>query len=392
MAGDVAIVGIGATDYFRRGESWPRTIVQLAGEAILSACSDAGLDPRLLDGFSYYAGGNAGASGLFDSAELMETLGIDDLRFTAAITGGGGGSAGAIGLARSAIVSGEAEYVVTVMALQQKAQRLGQMMLATESPLSSFLAPAGVYGPGQAMAMMARRHMHDFGTRREAFAEVAMSQRNNALNRPKARMRSELTSADYFGARMVADPLCLFDFCLESDGAVAVITTSMERARDLRQVPVPVRAAVHGGPRSWGRGFQWLGMDDDSFASSGYQQLAGRLYQRAGVSANDMDVALLYDHFTPMVVMQLEDFGFCARGEGGAFVESGAIRYPKGEIPVNTHGGHLSEAYLIGMTHLVEAVEQLRGTAINQVEGAELALVSGGTAPAPMSALILGGA
>jgi len=257
-------------------------------------------------------------------------------------------------------------------------------------PVNSFLQPSGLYGPGQLMSVLTRRHMHDYGTRREAFAEIAVSQRQNALNRPKAIMRDPITLDDYFNARMIADPLCLLDFCLETDGAIAVITTSVDRAKDLQQPPVPVIAAAHGGSKDWGRAFGWFGMPQETFASSGHASVAKHLFRRAGVGPEDIDVALLYDHFSPMVLMQLEDYGFCKKGEGGEFVESGAIRYDRGSIPVNTHGGQLSECYIIGMTHILEGVEQMRGTAINQVADAELALVTGGPAALPVSGLILG--
>lgn len=392
-AGDVAIVGVGATPYYRRSESLPRTTTELAGAAIIAACDDAGLDVTALDGFAYYAGATAGYGGTLDTATFMETLGIPEVTFTAALTTGGGGSAGSIGLARAALVAGDATYVVTVMALQQAKQRLGEVYGAlAPDPLISFLQPAGLYGPGQLMSVLTRRHMYDYGTRREAFAEIAISQRLNAANRPKALKRDPITLDDYFAARMIAEPLCLFDFCLETDGAVAVVTTTAERAMDLKQKPVPVIAAVHGGHKDWGRGFAWMGMPQETFASSGHAPVAKRLYERAGVGPSDIDVALIYDHFTPMVIMQLEDYGFCGKGEGGAFVESGAIRYDGGSLPVNTHGGQLSEAYIIGMTHIVEGVEQMRGTAINQVDGAELALVTGGPATIPVSGLILGAA
>jgi acetyl-CoA acetyltransferase len=210
------------------------------------------------------------------------------------------------------------------------------------------------------------------------------------MNRPTALRREPITRDDYFAARMIAEPLCLLDFCLETDGAIAVITTSAERARDLPQPPVSVLGSAHGASRDWGRGFMWMGMPQATFASSGHASVAKRLYERAGVTPADIDVALLYDHFSPMVLMQLEDYGFCAKGEGGPFVESGAIRYKGGSIPVNTDGGQLSGSYIVGMTHLKEAVEQLRGTAVNQVPGAELALVTGGPAPLPVSGLILG--
>jgi acetyl-CoA acetyltransferase len=390
-AADTAIVGIGATPYYRRGESSPQSINELAGKAIVAACEDAGLSVKDIDGFAYYSTARAGYGGNLETGEFVEMLGIPELRFTATLTAGGGGSAGAIGLARAAIVAGDADVVVTVMALQQDVIRLGEITATKPvEPLNSFVVPSGISGPGHAQSILARRHMHLYGTTRDAFAEVAISTRLNAVDRPKARFREPLTREQYFGARMISEPLCLYDFCLESEGAVAVITTSMERARDLRQKPVPVLAAAHGGVREWGRAFNWYGMPDEYFASSGHRPIAERLYKKAGIGPADIDVALLYDHFTPMVVMQLEDYGFCAKGEGGAFVESGAIRYKGGSIPVNTHGGQLSEAYIVGMTHIVEGVEQLRGTAVNQIADAELALVTGGPATLPVSGLILG--
>jgi acetyl-CoA acetyltransferase len=202
-------------------------------------------------------------------------------------------------------------------------------------------------------------------------------------------MRDPMTLDDYFAARMIAEPLCLFDFCLECDGAVAVITTSAERAKDLRHPPAYVRASAHGGNGRWGQAITWMGMPDDEFASSGHRPVAKRLYEMAGLSPSDVDVALIYDHFAPMVLLQLEDYGFCAIGESGPFVESGAIRYGTGALPVNTHGGNLSEAYIIGMTHVKEAVEQIRGIAVNQVEGAQVALATGGPASIPTSGLLL---
>jgi acetyl-CoA acetyltransferase len=388
---DVAVVGVGATPYYKRGESWPQTITQLAGTAILAACEDAGLSVKDIDGFAYYSEAGAGYGDKMDTATFMETLGIPEVTFSATLTSGGGGSAGSIGLARAAIVAGDANVVVTVMALQQARQRLGSVFAAVApQPLNAFIQPSGLSGPGHLMSLLTRRHMHDYGTRREAFAEIAISQRINAANRPGALKRDPFTLEDYFAARMIAEPLCLLDFCLETDGAIAVITTSTQRAKDLKQKPVPVLAASHGGSREWGRAFGWFGMPRETFASSGHASVASHLFRRAGVTPEDIDVALLYDHFSPMVLMQLEDYGFCKKGEGGEFVESGALRYDGGALPVNTHGGQLSEAYIIGMTHLREGIEQMRGTAINQVADAELALVTGGPAALPVSGLILG--
>jgi len=219
---------------------------------------------------------------------------------------------------------------------------------------------------------------------------VCITQRNNAIRRPMSIRKEPISLDDYFNARIINDPLCLFDYTMESDGAIAVITTSAERAKDLRQPPVYIMGSANGGMGRWGSAiFNYFQMPDEYFASSGHRPVAKRMYEMAGITPDDVDVALLYDHFSPMVLMQLEDYGFCGIGESGPFVEEGNIRWPNGKIPVNTHGGNLSDAYIIGMTHIREAVEQLRGTAINQVEGAQIALTTGGPAGLPVSGTLL---
>jgi acetyl-CoA acetyltransferase len=367
--------------------------MELAGKAVLAALDDAGLTVDDLDGFALYSMG-------FDTSLFAQWLGVPDVRFTAMLTGGGGGAAGSVGLASAAIVSGMAQCVVSVMTLQQANNRFGASFAprgsasaatysAPPSPEGNFIQPSGLMAPGQMFAVLAQRHMHLYGTTRQHFFEVARSTRDNATRRPGALMREPLTEEQYFGARMISDPLCLYDFCLECDGAVAVVTTTAERARDLRHKPAYVMASAHGGHGRWGQAITWMGMPEDEFASSGHRPVARRLWEMAGVGPDAVDVALLYDHFTPMVVMQLEDYGFCEVGSGGTFVEEGNIRWPDGALPVNTHGGNLSEAYIIGMTHVMEAVEQVRGTATNQVAGAEVALATGGPASIPTSALLL---
>ncbi len=387
-----AVVGVGATPYYKRGRSLPQTPLEMAAKAVMGAVEDAGLSVSDVDGFALYSMG-------FDTSLLAQWLGVPEVRFTAMLTGGGGGAAGSIGLAAAAVASGMAECVVSVITLQQAASRFGASYAprgkqnaaysAPATPEASFVQPAGLMAPGQLFALLASRHMHEYGTTREHFAEVAISTRANAVRRETALMREPLTLEDYFAARMIAEPLCLYDFCLECDGAVAVLVTSAERAADLRQPPVLVSGTAHGGPGRWGQAITWLGMPGDYFASAGHRTLATRLYEMAGVGPDDVDVALLYDHFSPMVLMQLEDYGFCPIGEGGRFVADGNIRWKTGTIPVNTHGGNLSEAYIIGMTHIREAVEQLRGVAVNQVDNAEIALVSGGPASLPVSGTLL---
>lgn len=393
-----AIVGIGATDYYVRGKSWPRTINDMAAEAILKACDDAGISVKQIDGIAYYSNAGAGYIDKFDTGSLMETLGIPHIGFTAALTSGGGGCPGAIGLATAGLMNEDCTYTVTLMALQQLPQhRLGVVFgAAAPSAENSFLQPSGLVGPGHLMSVLARRHMHLYGTTDAAFKEIVQATRDNAVDRPKAVRRKPLSDEEYWTSPMLADPLRRLDFCLETDGAVAVITTTMDRARDCRNRPAVVHGVAHGAQCEWGRAFGWMGMPDPHFASSGHKFVADRLWDQTGLTAKDMDVALIYDHFSCMVLMQLEDYGFCEKGEGGDYVLSGKVRYDKatrkgvnGGVPVNTHGGNLNEAYIIGMTHIVEGVEQVRGTTVNQVEDCEFALVTGGPAAVPVSGLIL---
>jgi acetyl-CoA acetyltransferase len=389
-----AVVGVGSTPYYKRGRSLPQTPFEMAGKAMLTALEDAGLTVADVDGLALYSFGLGGDTSLF-----AQVMGIPEVRFTAMLTGGGGGAAGSVGLAAAAVASGMATCVVSLMSLQQAVSRFGASYApkgkpgaqysAPPSPEGNFIQPAGLMGPGQMFAVLAQRHMYRYGTKREHFAEVAISTRENARRRDTSIMRDELTLDDYFDARMIADPLCLFDFCLECDGAVAVVTTTAERARDLRHPPAYVRASANGGNGRWGQAITWMGMPDEEFASSGHRPVAKRLWDMAGTGPEAVDVALLYDHFSPMVILQLEDYGFCGIGEGGDFVAEGNIRWPTGSLPVNTHGGNLSEAYIIGMTHVKEGVEQVRGTAVNQVEGAKVALVTGGPASIPVSSLLL---
>lgn len=382
IARRTAIVGLGATPVWKRGQSAPRTMTELVGQAVLAACADAGIGVQEVDGFAYYAGG-------FDSSLLMETLGIPELRFSAMLTGSGGGSAGAVGLASAAITAGLARNVMVVGGNQQGEVRFGAITKSYEPTAeNAFFEAAGLIGPGHMFALLARRQMHEYGYTRMVFGEVALNARANAMDHPRALMKKPLDMDTYLAAPPIAEPLCLYDFCLESDGAVAALVTSTERARDLRQRPVIVQGCTQGGSRDWGRSLYWMNMPASAFLTAGHASVARDLYAQAGVGPGDIDVAQVYDHFTPQVVAQLEDYGFCKPGEGGDFVLSGAIRRG-GVLPVNTDGGQLSGGYVWGMTHLREAVEQMRGTAHHQIADAELALVTGGPSNVPMSGLIL---
>jgi acetyl-CoA acetyltransferase len=385
-----AVVGVGESTFYARGASAPRTLLDLALNAITAALDDAGLAPSDVDGFTQYAH----PQGL-EPAVFAEVLGVPEVRFASTVSGGGGGSCGAIGEAAMAIATGVANVVVTVTATQVRRARpmAGSAYFADASEWAGswfdFMNLPGLISPGHMFAVIAQRHMHLFGTTREHFAAVAMTTRAHASALPSSVMRAPLGLDDYLASEMISSPMCLFDFCLQSDGAAACVTVGRDRARDLAQRPAYVRGFAIGGSGRWGQGQEALAMSDELFASSGYGSLADELYTSAGIGPDDVDVALLYDHFTPMVLMQLEDLGFCPRGEGGPFVTSGATSWPGGSVPVNTHGGNLSNANLYGMTHINEAVRQVRGGAVNQVEDSEVALVTGGPGKLPMSGLVL---
>jgi acetyl-CoA acetyltransferase len=239
------------------------------------------------------------------------------------------------------------------------------------------------------MAMVARRYQHEHGATSEDFGRVAVQQRAYAAANPAAIMRDRpLTLEDHQASPWVSEPLRRFDCCLESDGAVAVVVTTLERARELgAAAPVVVAAAAQAAPA--GHLPMSSFYEGDITACSEGRAVADQLWEQSGWGAGDIDAAILYDHFTPSVLLQLEAYGFCERGEAPAFVRDGGIG-PDGALPVNTHGGLLSEAYVHGMNGIAEAVRQIRGTACNQVKEAKRVLVTGGMM-VPTSGLLLAG-
>jgi acetyl-CoA acetyltransferase len=380
------IVGVGESEYTRWGGIADRSQFQVACEAILAAIADAGLSPADIDGFSSYS------NDANDANLLQVALGVPELRFAGMVWGGGGGgSCGAVSLATAAVESGQARTVVAFRALcQGQTRRFGRASKGRTH--ENFVNPFGLFSPPLMLALLVRRHMHLYGTTEAHLAEVAISTRANANRNPRAVMYKRLLTPEiYFAARMIAEPLRLYDCCLETDGACAVVVTSRERARDLARPPVEILAAAHGSGPGWGSGpLGSHNMPDDDYASTNSRRLARELFARAGVTPQDIDVAQIYDHFSGMVLMALEDYGFCGRGEGGPFVTGGNIRWPDGELPLNTAGGNLSEAYTHGFNHIAEGVRQIRGESTSQVADAELCLVSGGLGVAPTSGLILG--
>ena len=398
------IVGVGETSYAKWGGITDKSEYELALDAVLGAVADAGLEMDDVDGLASFAEDRN------DATFVAADLGLPELRYAAmSWLPGGGGACAAVAGAVAAVDSGTAEVVVVYRSLcQGQFRRFGRgpgnapraagakvpAVRRARSLLDAHVAftmPFGVFGPPVAYAMVVRRHMHLFGTTAEHMGHVAVTTRAHAARNPRAVMGGRpMTMDDYFASRWVAEPFRLFDCCLENDGACAVVVTSAARAADTAKAPVAVLGAAQGTPRGFGHGqYSNVGMPDDDYASAGARGVAARLWRSAGVGPGDIDVAQIYDHFTGLVLLSLEDFGFCGRGEGGPYAASGALAWPDGALPTNTHGGSLSEAYIHGLNHIVEGVRQLRGESTCQVAGAETCLVTS-AAGVPTSALVLG--
>jgi acetyl-CoA acetyltransferase len=353
-------------------------------EAIHQALDDAGLSGRDVDAiYKIETPGEDSANEL----ELARNLGAANLRAWGGAGYGGGGACAPVVLAALAIAGGMADVAVAYRARNRGSGGRPWAKSGMRAPgPAAFGLPYGLVSPVQELATLTRRYMHDFGATSEQFARVAVTQRDNASRNPNAFFRDPVSVEDVLASRMIADPLHLLDCSLETDGACAVIVTSAERARDLRQRPVYISGAAQGmGPRHYM--MSGLVYRDDPFDMPNVYA-ARDVYAMAGLGPGDIDVAEFYDVFSPMVLWQLEAYGFCKRGEAGPFVESGGIDWRAGSIPVNTHGGSLSEAYVHGFNHILEAVRQLRGVSTSQVESAKVALVAA-AAVVPTSALIL---
>jgi acetyl-CoA acetyltransferase len=387
-----AVAGIGQTVY---AKDMGRTELELACEAIRHACADAGLAITAIDGLvSYHVEQVA-------EVDLMTALGIPELRLMARTPSGGGGAASILGLAALAVEQGAAECVVAFRSRNRSKSASygrdpnqgGRPWAKTGERLRDarqWHHPFGVAAPAHELALIASRHMHVYGTRPEHFGMQAVAQRFHASRNPNAIMRKEITLDDWRASRAIADPIRLFDCSLENDGAAAVIVTSLERARDLMQPAVRVLSQVqYGAPIH-------MQLCDFFTATAAFGEREGgavsagrRLFEEAGITPADVDVAMIVDPFTVAVPLALEQYGFCEPGAGGPFIESGATRWPDGALPVNTHGGSNGEAFIHGVNHLPETVRQLRGTAANQVTGAEVAFVCGAISD-PSGAVLLG--
>jgi len=388
LSGRAAIVGIGATDFSKDSG---RSELRLAAEAVLDALDDAGLSPSDVDGLTTFT---------MDSnteVAVARAAGIGELKFFSKIHYGGGAACATVQQAAMAVATGVADVVVAYRAFNERSgMRFGQVQTRlvgdggaqadSTTADNAFSYPHGLSTPAAQVAMIAQRYMHLSGATSRDFGVISVADRKHAAKNPKAYFYEKpITIEDHQNSRWIAEPLRLLDCCQETDGAVAIVVTSVERARDLKQRPAIIEAASQGS-------------SPDQYTMVSYYRpelglpemgVVGRqLWEQSGLKPSDIQTAVLYDHFTPFTLIQLEELGFCGRGEAKDFIADGAIEVG-GRLPINTHGGQLGEAYIHGMNGIAEGVRQLRGTSVNPVPDVEYVLVTAGTG-VPTSGLILG--
>jgi len=386
IAGTAAVAGIGATEFSKDSG---RSELRLAVEAVRAALDDAGLRPADVQGLVTFTMDNNA------EVAVARELGMGELTFLSRIGYGGGAACAVVQQAVLAVAAGVADVVVCYRAFNERSgHRFGRASAAAAAAPSTsgidagWHYPMGLATPAAMVAMVARRYLHDFGASPDDFGRVAVACRRHAATNPQAWFYGRpITLDEHRASRWIAEPLRLLDCCQESDGAVALVVTSAERASDLPRPPAVVRAAAQGsGPDQ----YTMTSYYRDRVAALPEIGAVGRqLWRQSGLAPADIRTAILYDHFTPYVLMQLEELGFCPRGEARHLVAGGGIELD-GRLPVNPHGGQLGEAYIHGMNGIAEAVRQVRGTAVNQIPGDGPVLVTAGTG-VPTSGLILSG-
>lgn len=383
LRGRVAVVGVGETEYFKRGQS-PDAEFKLALKAILNACENAGISAKKVDGFASFSNDRS------DPSRLAAALGCDELRFAnMQWGGGGGGGSGAIANAAAAIATGIADCVVVFRALAQ-----GQFGRFGQGPQRKTIAgdmahtvPFGLMSPAQMFAMKVQRFMADHGVEQAALRSISLASYEHAQNNPRAVMYDKpLDEATYDASRWIVEPFHLYDCCQENDGAAAMVLVAADAAKDFANEPAYVLAAVAGSHYRAGAGVH----NTPDYATSTFKTLAPRLYDMAGVSPAEVDVLQSYENFTGGVLMSIVEHGFCTPdGCNDYFVKERFIA-PSGALPLNTSGGNLAECYMHGLGLNIEAVRQLWGSSTNQVPDASVSMVISGPMVTPVSACIFG--
>ena len=374
-----AIVGIGQTPFSKGAED---SELSLACQAIRAAIEDAGLRPADVDGLCMYSMEN------LREVEVARNVGLGDITYFGEIGYGGGAGCGTVGHAAMAVATGQCRAAVAWRARKRaaKASRPWAQVSQRLGGQNQWTRTFGLLRPVDEIAMLTRRYMHEFGATRDHLANVALAFRKHANRNPHATMKDKpLTRDQYMAARWVSEPLCLYDNCLETDGALAVVIVAAERARDLRHPPAYVHSFAQSIPRQHQLMTNYF--CDDPLLGPSYA-CARLLWDKSEFKPKDVRVAQLYDAFSPLIPLSLEGYGFCARGEGAAFTDGGALEWPSGRLPTNTSGGGMSEAYVHGFNLILEGVRQMRGSSTCQVDAAESCLVTSGEG-VPTSALLL---
>jgi len=377
----VAVVGIGATEFSKRSG---RTELTLAAEAVRSALEDAGLDASDVDGLVTFT------MDTNPETEVARALGIPELRYFDRIGYGGGAACATVQHAAMAVMTGMASTVVCYRAFNERSgnrfglgRRLDPADVGAEAGMRSWYSPFGLITPAAWVAMFARRYMHSYGATSEDFGKVTVADRRHAATNPDAWFyQRPITLEEHQASRWIVEPLRLLDCCQESDGGVALVVAGADRAGDLRQPPALIRGAAQGSTFGGDAVFNYYHPDLSGFSEAAFT--AAELWRVAGIGPEDVDVAMIYENFSPVVFYQLEAYGFCGRGEAKDFIADGHIGLG-GRLPVNTNGGLLGEGYIHGMNNITEAVRQIRGTAANQVHDVGHVLCSAGR-----SAVVLG--
>jgi acetyl-CoA acetyltransferase len=372
-----AIVGIGQTPFAKRLEA---TELQLACEAITAALDDAGIAPSEVDALSSYT------METNDEVQVAKNVGFGDITFFSQIGYGGGAGCATVGHLAMAIATGQASVGVAWRSRKRGSGPRPWTNVAQQLPVpAQWSRPWGILRPADEVGMLTRRYMHEYGATRDHLANVALACRAHANRNPAAMMfERTMTRSDYMAARWISEPLCLFDNCLESDGALACVLVSADRAKDLPQTPVYLHSYAQSLPAQHQTMVNYFNADP---LEGPAWAAARQLWRTADFGPPDVDVAQIYDAFTSLIPLSLEGYGFCKRGEGAAFTEGGALELG-GRLPTNTSGGGLSEAYVHGFNLINEGVRQLRGDSTAQVEGARTCLVTAGEG-VPTSAMLL---
>ncbi len=385
LSGATAVVGIGATEFSKASG---RSELQLACEAVTAAIDDAGLRPSDVDGLVTFTAESS------SEIHVARNVGLGELTHFSRVGYGGGAACGTVAQAAAAIHAGLAEVVVCWRAFNERSGErygLGQagrpVDTSADRAAYSWMTPFGLSTPAQWVAMFAQRYAHEYGATSEDFGRVSVLARKHAATNPRAHFfQRPITLGEHQASRWISEPLHLLDCCQETDGGQALVVTSAERARDLPHPPAYVVGAAQGS-----------GEDQHMMTSYYRPSISGipemglvgdQLWRQSGLRPDEVSAAILYDHFTPFVLTQLEELGFCGRGEAKDFVADGQLELD-GSLPTNTHGGQLGEAYLHGMNGIAEAVRLVRGTSVNQPGSVDHAVVTAGTG-VPTSGLVLG--